>query len=231
MISLLAVSLVFTASGQKKVNPVFAPIEDNPDLPRVLLIGDSISIAYTLPVREKLDGIANLHRVPTNAGHTGMGLEGLSKWLEDRGGKWDVIHFNWGLHDLCYRHPDSKVQGNRDKVNGTIAVPLDQYEKNLEALVLQLKATGAKLIWASTTVVPEGEAGRFVGDDVKYNSVAAKVMRKHGIVINDLHALSKSFGGKYSQPGNVHFDKDGSAKLAAQVSQAIIAQLAEQTCG
>ena len=40
----------------------FEPIQDNPALPRVLLIGDSISIGYTLPVRELLDGRANLHR-------------------------------------------------------------------------------------------------------------------------------------------------------------------------
>ncbi len=35
-------------------NPAFAPIQDDPALPRVLLIGDSISIGYTLPVRRLL---------------------------------------------------------------------------------------------------------------------------------------------------------------------------------
>ncbi|MHC4536349.1 MAG: alpha/beta hydrolase, partial [Planctomycetota bacterium] len=60
---------------QKRVNPVFAPIEDDPSLPRILLIGDSISIGYTLPVRKLLACKANVHRVPTNARHTGIGLE------------------------------------------------------------------------------------------------------------------------------------------------------------
>ena len=33
-------------------NPAFTEVPDTPGLPRVLLIGDSISIGYTLPVRE-----------------------------------------------------------------------------------------------------------------------------------------------------------------------------------
>src|SRR5690606_25488906 len=51
-------------------NPVFAPIQDVPGLPRVLLIGDSISVGYTLPVRKLLEGKANVHRIPVNAQHT-----------------------------------------------------------------------------------------------------------------------------------------------------------------
>ena len=69
-----------------------------PGLPRVLLIGDSISIGYTLPTRELLDGKANVHRIPTNGGPTTRGLEQLDRWLGDS--RWDVIHFNFGLHDL-----------------------------------------------------------------------------------------------------------------------------------
>ena len=193
-------------------------------LPNVLIIGDSISIGYTKPVIELMQDAANVQRVKANCGDTRSGQKNLKKWLGDT--QWDVIHFNWGLHDLCYRHPDSKVQGRRDKVNGTQAVPLDQYEKNLEALVLQLKETGATLIWASTTMVPAGEAGRVVGDDLKYNAVAAKIMQKHGIAINDLHALTAGFDpALFLGSGDVHFKKKGSAKLARQVATVIARSL------
>ncbi|MEX5491452.1 hypothetical protein ABFV43_21925, partial [Pseudomonas fulva] len=84
-----------------------------------------------------------------------IGLEKIDKWLAAEK-KWDVIHFNWGLWDLCYRNPTSKNQGNRDKVNGKILSTPEEYEKDLEKLVARLKTTGAKLIWANTTVVPEG---------------------------------------------------------------------------
>jgi hypothetical protein len=192
------------------------------DLPKALLIGDSISQGYTQPVIDLLKGKIAVSRPKANCGSTEVGLANLDKWLE--GGSWQVIHFNWGLHDLCYRNPESKTQGNRDKVNGKQSVPLPLYEKNLEALVLRLKATGASLIFATTTLVPEGEAGRFVGDDVKYNSAALAIMKKHGVAIDDLHALTKGFSADlFVGPGNVHFKPEGSQKLAAQVAESLSA--------
>ncbi len=199
----------------------------NPALPNILILGDSISISYTRPVREMLEGVANVVRPmradgrgPDNCGDTTIGMANLDRWLGDM--KWDVIHFNWGLWDLCYRNPEVKTQGNRDKVNGSISTSLENYESNLETLVARLKKTGAKLIWASTTLVPEGEVGRFVGDDVKYNAVAAKVMNRHRIPINDLHALSVTFPeDHFIGPGDVHFTEAGAGKLAKQVIDSI----------
>lgn len=190
------------------------------DLPKALILGDSISIGYTKPVTEVLQGKVDVSRPRANCGSTVAGLANIDKWLGDA--SWDVIHFNWGLHDLCYRHPESKAKGRRDKVNGTQAVPVAEYEKNLETLVERLEKTGAKLVFATTTIVPEGEVGRVVGDDVKYNDAALRVMKKHGIPIDDLHALTKTFPPElFSGPGNVHFTQEGSQKLADQVAASI----------
>lgn len=197
------------------------------DLPKALIIGDSISMGYTQPVTDALKGTAVVSRPKANCGSTVAGLANLDKWLQ--GGPWDVIHFNWGLHDLCYRNPESKTQGKRDKVNGKQAVPIAEYEKNLETLVKKLKETGAKLVFATTTVVPEGEAGRVVGDDDKYNAAALRVMARYGVEINDLHALSKTFGPElFVGPDNVHFKPEGSEKLAAQVADSIKAALKQR---
>ena len=193
---------------------------DNPKLPRVLLIGDSISIGYTIPVRKLLDGKVNVHRIPTNGRYASYGVENLKKWLGDK--KWDVIHFNWGLWDLCYRHPESKNQGKRDKVKGKITASPDEYQKHMEALVAELKKTGAKLIWCETTPVPENEAGRKVGDSLKYNAIANEIMKKNGIQINHLHAHAlKKLPGIASAPGNVHYTGAGSAYLAEKVAEEI----------
>src|SRR5581483_1704324 len=89
--------LATPALGQKK-DPSLSPVTDDPMKPRVLLIGDSISMGYTLPVRKLLADRANVHRIPENGGPTTTGLKNIEKWLGDD--KWDVIHFNWGLHDL-----------------------------------------------------------------------------------------------------------------------------------
>jgi hypothetical protein len=189
-------------------------------LPKALILGDSISIGYTKPVTDLLKGKVAVSRPKANCGDTRAGLANIDKWIGDE--KWSVIHFNWGLHDLCYRNPESKEQGHRDKVKGTLSVPLPDYEKNLETLVLRLKQTGATLMFATTTVVPEGEAGRIVGDEVKYNAAAGRVMKKHGIAIDDLHATTKAFGPEmFTGPGNVHYTPAGYEKLAAQVAAKI----------
>jgi lysophospholipase L1-like esterase len=193
-------------------------------LPKVLIIGDSISMGFTPHVSRQLEEKAAVTHNRGNAKHTSEGLAKLDQWI----GKtdWDVIHFNWGLWDLCYRHPESKVQGHRDKVNGTLTTTLEQYEKNLEQLVSRLENTNAKLIWANTTVVPEGEAGRVQGDDVKYNEVAARIMKNHGIIINDLHSLTKTFPPNlFDGPGNVHYTQEGYQKIGQQVTDHILTAL------
>jgi hypothetical protein len=195
-------------------------IPHDPSLPNVLLLGDSISIAYTPFVKDLLKGHANLDRAKGNCGNTDRGIKSLHTWLGKT--KWDIIHFNFGLHDLCYRHPDAKVYGNRDKINGTQSISPEDYEKNLEQIVKALKKTGAKLIFANTTKVPEGEAGRIVGDDEKYNRIAAKVMKRHQVSINNLHALTTKFSPEqFTKPGDVHFTPEGSYKIAQQVVKSI----------
>ncbi len=193
--------------------------------PQVLIIGDSISLGYTPFVIQKLNGMADVVHSKGNSQHTGTGVKKIDAWLGDK--QWDLIHFNWGLWDLCYRNPEAKTQGRRDKVNGKITFTPEEYGKNLEILVERLKKTGATLVWAHTTLVPEGEAGRIVGDDKIYNDVAAKIMKQHGIAINDLHALTSTFEPElFSAPGNVHYTRAGSEKLADQVVTAIKSALA-----
>ena len=194
------------------------------DLPKALLIGDSISLGYTPHVVAVLKGKVEVRHHKGNAQHTGTGLKMLDRWVGET--KWDVIHFNWGMWDLCYRHPQSKVQGRRDKERGTLTTSLEQYEKNLDQLAARLKKTKAKLIWAHSTTVPEGEVGRKVGDDDKYNQAAVRVMKKHGIEINDLKALTDSFPLEFfTAPGNAHFKTEGSKKLGQAVAVKIMEAL------
>jgi len=193
-------------------NPILVPITDEPGLPRVLLIGDSISMGYTLPVRELLKGKANVHRIPANGGPTSNGLSKLKSWLGD--GKWDVIHFNFGIHDAKFM-PDGKQQ-----------VPPEAYEKNLRELVKQLKATGAKLIWATTTPIPEGELNppRSFEKVPIYNTIAKRVMEENGVAINDLNTYITPHLAKLQNPRDVHYSKEGSQFLAKQVAASIEAQ-------
>ncbi|MFT5126419.1 MAG: hypothetical protein ACI8W8_000011 [Rhodothermales bacterium] len=203
----------------RKVNPAMKPIEDVAGLPRVLLIGDSISIGYTLPVRELLKGKANVHRPPANCGPTTAGLAKMDGWLGD--GKWDVIHFNWGLHDLKYMGPQGKNLADPKAKDSKPQVPIKAYEANLRKLVTRLKKTGATLIWRSTTPCPEGAAGRVKGDSVRYNAVAKTIMDEHGIAIDDQYSFALSRLSKIQLKANVHFSPSGSKALAGQAAAAI----------
>lgn len=198
-----------TPGQQPKVDPALAAIEDKAGLPRVLVIGDSISIGYTLPVRKLLDGKANVHRIPENGGPTTNGLAKIDKWLGD--GKWDVIHFNWGLHDLK-RDAQDKHQ-----------VGIGDYEKNLRELVSRMKKTNAKLIWCSTTPVPDAKVNppRKNEDVIAYNTVAKKIAVAHGVAIDDLYEFAFPRLGNIQQKANVHFSKEGSEALAEVVAASI----------
>jgi lysophospholipase L1-like esterase len=194
------------------------------DPPNVLIIGDSISLGYTPGVIALMKDDANVSHNPGNAQHTGTGLQKLDAWLGDT--KWDVIHFNWGLWDLCYRDRESKVQGRRDKVRGKLTTSLEEYERNLDRLVTRLRKTSAVLIWANTTLVPEGEAGRKRGDDLIYNAVAARVMKKHAVVFDDLNTLTRTFAPEqFTKPGDVHYTPEGYQQIANQVADSIRAAL------
>ena len=197
-------------------NPAYAQVEDVAGLPRVLLIGDSISIGYTLAVREELKGKANVHRPATNCGPTTNGVRSIDQWLGKS--KWDVIHFNFGLHDLKFVDDAGK---NAPPDKGHPQVSAEDYEKNLETLVGTMKATGAKLIFATTTPVPAGADARIKGDEEKYNDVARRVMQKHGVAIDDLYAFAQPRLAEIQLPANVHFKPDGSKQLAKQVAASI----------
>ena len=203
--------------------PSLAKVEDVAGLPRVLLIGDSISMGYTLDVRELLKGKANVHRIPTNGGPTTNGLKNIKAWLGDS--KWDVIHFNWGLHDLKYVAEDPSKRADPTAPGSHLQVPLADYEKNLAELVKIMQATGAKLIWCNTTPVPAGSGGRVEGDEVKYNEAAARVMTAASIPTDDLCAHAAAKLKDVQLPANVHYSPAGYHYLAEKVATVITENL------
>lgn len=197
----------------QETSPAFRKIEDVPGLPRVLLIGDSISIGYTEPVRLELKEKVNVHRIPMNAATTVVGLQNLDSWLGS--GHWDVIHFNFGLHDL-------KIMED-----GQRQVPLADYENNLRTIVQRCAKTGARLIWASTTPVPDAKVTppRDPADVLSYNESAQTVMRAAGVTTDDLYALVNPRLTELQLPANVHYTAAGYDTLGHQVAQSILSAL------
>ncbi|WP_231494707.1 SGNH/GDSL hydrolase family protein [Polaribacter sp. Hel_I_88] len=188
---------------------------------KMLIIGDSISIGYTPFVRKHLSKEIIVEHNIGNAQHSGVGLKNIDKWLGTQ--KWDIIQFNWGLWDLCYRSKDSKIQGNRDKVHGEVTTLIEEYKSNLNEIIKIIKKkSDAKLIFVSTTYVPEKELGRFQEDVNKYNEVAKKIMKENNILINDIYAMSFLIHKKYGKGiDDVHYTKKGYEKLGELISNFI----------
>lgn len=177
---------------------------------RVLIIGDSVYTQNTQGAAGELKGQASIQYAswPKSVlpSSTNM-IEHLDRLLgfkdaagnnvpDDKRPVWDLIHFNAGLGDLIYCMPNIKShRAQPHNLGGIIRTAPEQYETNLEKLVSQLKqkAPRAKLIWASTTPIRYSQQNLFKpGDEIKYNQIALQVMKRHGVVINDLHTYVTS---------------------------------------
>jgi len=184
-------------------------VRDDPKLPRVLLIGDSVSRGYTRAVRKALAGKANVHRAPANCGPTSTGLKKMDVWLGDPTKKWDVIHFNFGIHDRN--------------------TPLPDYTKRLEQLVERMKKSADQLIWASSTPIPDlADKKQTAQSIVDRNAAAAAVMNQHAVAIDDLFSAVTPHLAEYQNPDDVHFNSPGYDFLGKKVAESIESALTSE---
>lgn len=211
------------APGPARLAPLQEPF-------KVLLLGDSISIGYTPFVQRALAGRALVLRPmlangeePENCAGTTYGLTRLDEWLATDDRSWDVIHFNFGLHDLKHVDPESG-QSSELPEHPRQAEPL-VYEAQLREITERLLATGARLIFATTTPVPPdvGGALRAPQDSVSYNRIARRVMESFDIPVNDLHAYVFPTLDELQNSKDVHFSEEGSRLMGEEVARAILA--------
>lgn len=187
-----------------------------PELPKVLLLGDSIRLGYAPLVAKKLEGVAEVISPKDNGGDTATTLKMLDEWLKDV--KPTVVHFNCGLHDLKF---DKKTQKHQ--------VPPDDYEKNLRAIVERLRKATPNVIFANTTpIIDDRHAGRkadfdrFDKDVKGYNERAAKVLAELGVVVDDLDRIVRDGGpGELLGKDGTHYTPAGYDRLADAVTDSI----------
>lgn len=217
--SLSVIGFAADAPAKKPARKKKAKSKVDPTLPMVLILGDSISMGYTKTVRSKLVGTANVIHNPGNSQGTTHTLKELDKWLAMQ--DWDVIHFNLGLHDLK-RVTEAGTSQNSNDPDDPRQADLTAYTANLEKIVGKLKASKAKLIFATTTPFPAGvKPHRDPADAINYNKAAVAIMKAHGIPVNDLYTLVLPELKSLQKPANVHFTGAGSQKMGEQVAEMI----------
>jgi hypothetical protein len=195
-------------------------------LPRVLVIGDSISIGYTPPLQELFKGEAEVVHPPGKCMDSGHGVRSVKAWIGK--GQWDVIHFNFGIWDTHYLdkktgaliRDESKVTPDDVRIRTTP----EQYRENLKKIVAALKATGARLVFATTTPVMYRKGARFE-DIAKLNEIAVSVMKEEGVEVNDLYAATLPHADTWIGDDRVHMTKAGSASLADLVGARVRAAI------
>jgi len=178
-------------------------VKDDPSLPRILIIGDSISRGCTVPVRNALKGKVNVHRAPANCGPTRYGLEKLDIWLGAE--MWDLVVINFGIHDR--------------------RTPTDTYTANLEKMIERIKPRTRKVVWLTSTPVPEGANEYVEGSIDRLNSAATPLMQKLGIPVIDLYAYILPKVSEFQLPKNCHYKGEGYDYMGAFLAENILGQL------
>jgi hypothetical protein len=175
------------------------------DLPRVLLVGDSITRGYFADVEKRLAGNAYCARLTTSKCVSDPSFTDEVQLLLKHY-KFAVIHFNNGLHGWGY----SEVQ-YRDGLMKTMDV-------------IRKQAGDAKLIWATTTQVRERSDLKKFGERTERvkvrNQMAAKIMKERDIPTNDLFGLVVEHSDWHSSDG-VHFNGKGKEAQAKQVAETV----------
>jgi len=192
-----------------------------PNLPVVILIGDSIRMGYQAVVTRELEGVAEVWGPEQNGGNSANILAHLEEWMLSK--EASVVHINCGLHDL-----------RKEFDTGEPAIGLEAYEANVREILGRLKkAFAGKIVWVTTTPVNEewhhANKGfdRFEADVDAYNKIASGIAGELGIPIDDLFSVIAEVGkdGLLREDG-VHFTEEGSELLGKAVAGCIKATLA-----
>jgi hypothetical protein len=165
--------------------------------PDILVIGDSISIGYTTPLRESLGADIDVVHNECNAMYSANGVRKIDSWLAQRE-SFEVVTFNHGLWDIA------------DWIGGTGPA----YRENIRYVARRIKAKTARPYFVTTTEVLPGTPGRTNAKVEAYNAIALEVMAEEGIPVIDLYAASLMIRTEHVSPDDVHFTDAGSRFLA-----------------
>ncbi len=201
-------------------------------LPKVYVIGDSISIQYGPYLQQYLRGFINYDRKGedseknaglaeprgANGGDSSMVLRFVEAAEKAGGLGADVLVLNCGLHDI-----------KTDPQTGAKQVPIDQYEENLKRIVASARRMNMKVVWVRTTPVDENVHNkanstfhRFAADCAAYNDVADRVMAEAGVPMIDLFTFTNNIGENLFAD-HVHFPEPVREKQGAFIAGWLVA--------
>lgn len=206
-ISMSAIAEEHIAREYYEWSDVWLPGANKSDLPHILIIGNSITRGYTPKVEPAFEGRAYVGRISNSKS---LGDPALLDEIEAvlKHNKFDIIHFNNGLHGEEY------TEAEYDKAFPKLIKLIRKYQPK------------AKLIWATTTPVRCGEGmtgfTAFSERVKERNKIAMKHITKDGnIMVNDLWGLVVDHPEYYAGGDGTHPVDAGWEALAAQVTKVL----------
>lgn len=185
------------------------------NLPKILLLGDSIRMSYQPLVAELLADKAVVTGPGDNCQYSLFTLSSLDRWIGQLGQP-DIVHWNNGLHDAGHNPNRSPVQ-----------IPIEMYQDNLRFILQRLKAVTSRVIWATSTPVHPARPFRNTEwswrneEIVAYNRAAQDVMEAQAVPINDLHRLVWEHRDEFLDDDQLHLSAAGQKACAHAVAKAV----------
>lgn len=180
---------------------------DKTDMPRVLLIGDSITKGYRPHVAEEFKGIASIDLMASSRGLDNPAFARELRYVTvESGYNYRVIQFNNGLHGF---HSSAEAyEAGLDRV--------------LTALMKLREDGGAKIVLAlSTPVTRKQEAGILHPElnalVLERNEVMKRLAERNALPVNDLYEPMLGHP-EYRLPDGFHYNDDGKKAQAAIVA-------------
>lgn len=183
----------------------------------VLLVGDSIRMFYENDVKKRLGDEYEIYAPEENCRFSSYVLNSLRFWLANYP-KPDIIHFNVGLWDAAILYHEDGC-----------FTKLSEYLENMQRILRELKKTGAKIIFATTTPVSDEKVSlpgpmppAHRNEDIKrYNQAILDIFKDEDIVINDLFEKMYKDRDKFLSEDMIHPNEAGVKLLGRAVACAI----------
>jgi len=202
--------------------PDFRYVEDDPELPNVLLLGDSISMGTWLYFQDWYGSKANIHTAPTNCGPFEKYDDSLDSWLGNQ--SWDVVQFNVGLHHLARYQEDDfltfdfKMRSVIDRIHShspeaivvfasTTPSPYDSQDSIPDLQTCIQWFFGEYWMNLLQDIYPEGMISSM-------NDVARLIASEYGVLVNDRYSVVAPVLKEEQIPCDIHFRDSGYERLA-----------------
>lgn len=187
-------------------------------LPNILVIGDSISIGWISPVYDALKEEYDISLPMVNGRNSYYSNKHFDACYE----KWpaEIIIWNNGTWDCTLEEWHDTYAFNQPKE--WYGTTLEEYKENIISTARKMKATGARVIFFTTTPLPNGAEGIYkVGYEKQLNEIAKNILPNEGVEVYDLYQYAVDVNPERLTSTNEHFSEKGNKILAEFVIKAI----------